>query len=98
MKLQKKAWSFLLCKGIYLDGSAFLPFSANGFYEQPLGFVQDVFVPADFRPGAIDQGGVYLKTSKKKENLKQETEKELFSVLKINCYRKFWKKLLKLIK
>lgn len=80
MKLQKKAWSFPLCKGIYLDGSAFLPFSANGFYEQPLGFVQDVFVPADyFRPGAIDQVGVYLKTSKNKENLKQETAKRNYS-------------------
>lgn len=25
-----------------------MPFSANGFYEQPPGFGQDVFVPADF--------------------------------------------------
>jgi hypothetical protein len=26
----------------------YMPFSANGFYEQPPGFGQDVFVPADF--------------------------------------------------
>ena len=24
-----------------------LPFSSDGFYEQPHGFVQDVFVPVD---------------------------------------------------
>ena len=40
------------CFNVY----AYKPFSANGFYEQPPGFVQAAVAPADFMSKVIIQG------------------------------------------